>query len=120
MANLVCDDRLPFLSDRHKSILSEFFSLPNQTAQPRELAIKLAIEYPKVVAIFAVLAADGYSENQLLIYHHCAETFVDSLPLRDGMPQLPYVCPYCEVTLYNYDELKFDVMTETQTSICFI
>lgn len=120
MTRLVCEDRLTFLSGRHKSLLSEHFSRPHQTAQPRELAIKLGIEYSQVIAILAVLAADGYCWNWLLIYHNCSETFVDRSPLRSGMPNLPYVCPYCEVTIYSYDELKLDVMAETEISVEFV
>ncbi|NJL40350.1 MAG: hypothetical protein HC899_29100 [Leptolyngbyaceae cyanobacterium SM1_4_3] len=100
--------------------MNEHFSKPLQTAQPRELAIKLGIEYSQVIAILAVLAADGYCRNWLLIYHNCSETFVDRVPLREGMPKLPYVCPYCEVTIYNYDELKLDVMAETEISVEFV
>jgi len=120
MAYLICENRLAFLSNSHKKILSEHFRHPNQTAQPRELVIKLGIQYSQVIAILAVLAADGYCNNWLLIYHDCSETFVDSIPLRMGMPKLPYVCPYCEIEIEKYEELKLDVMAETQASIEFI
>ncbi|QLE60018.1 hypothetical protein FD725_31845 (plasmid) [Nostoc sp. TCL26-01] len=91
-----------------------------QTAQPHELAIKIGIEYSQVIAILAVLSADKFCQNWLLIYHTCAETFVERTPLSAGMPKLPYVCPHCEITLYDYDELQFDVMAETKTKIEFI
>ena len=120
MTHLVCEDRLTFLSGHHKSLLNQHFSRPIQTAQPRELAIKLGLEYSQVIAILAVLAADGYCHNWLLIYHNCSETFVDRAPLRSGMPKLPYVCPYCESTIYTYDELSLDVMAETETSVEFV
>lgn len=120
MARLVCGNRLTFLSERHKSLLSEHFRQPHQTAQPRELAIKLGLEYSQIIAILAVLATDGYCRNWLLIYHNCAETFVDRTSLRSGMPKLPYVCPYCELVIYDYDELKLDVMAETETQVEFV
>jgi hypothetical protein len=120
MARLVCENRLTFLSGQHKFLLNEHFDRPSQTAQPRELAIKLGIEYSQVIAILAVLAADGYCNNWLLIYHSCSETFVERVPLRSGMPKLPYVCPYCELTVYTYDELKLDVMAETETTVEFV
>ncbi len=120
MAHLVCENRLTFLSSRHKEILNEYFRQAHQTAQPRDLVIQLGIDYPQVIAILAVLAADGYCHNWLLIYHSCSETFVDSIPLRMGMPKLPYICPYCEIEIDDYDELKLDVMAETKTSVEFI
>jgi hypothetical protein len=120
MARLICADRLTFLSGHHKSLLSEHFNHPFRTAQPRELAIKLGVKYSQVIAILAVLAADGLCQNWLLIYHICSETFVDRTPLSMGMPSLPYICPYCEEIVYEYDELKFDVMVETKTSVEFI
>ena len=120
MARLICKNRLDFLSDHHKAILSEHFGQSTQTAQPRELAIKLGIEYSQAIAILAVLSADGYCNNSLLIYHHCSEAVVDKIPLREGMPRLPYICPYCETTIYSYDELNFDVIAEAQTSVEFV
>jgi hypothetical protein len=120
MASLVCGDRLSFLSSQHKSILSDHFRRPSQTAQPREIAIKLGVEYSQVIAILAVLAADGFCQNWLLIYHTCAETFVDRTPLKEGMPQLPYVCPHCETTIYTYDDLQLDVMAVVHDSVEFI
>jgi len=120
MANLFCKDRLAFLSDQHKLILTEHFDQPHQTAQPHELAIKLGVEYSQIIAILSVLAADGFCQNWLLIYHFCSETFVDRVPLKAGMPKLPYVCPYCEVTIYRYEELQVDVMAETKDSVKFI
>jgi hypothetical protein len=119
MAYLVCEDRLTFLSADHKVHLNQYFSRPT-TAQPRELATKLEIEYSQVVAILAGLAANGYCHNWLLIYHSCSETFVDRAPLRSGMPKLPYVCPCCESTIYTYDGLSLDVMAETETSVEFV
>ena len=120
MARLVCENRLDFLSDRHKLVLSEHFNRPSQTAQPRELAIKLGVEYSQVIAILAVLAADGFCKNWLLIYHVCSETFVERKPLSSGMPKLPYVCPYCEVILFSYDEFQFDVMAEIEIPVEFV
>ena len=120
MAQVFCEKRLTFLSAHHKFLLNQHFKQPIQTAQPRELAIKLGIEYSQVIAILAVLSADKFCYNWLLIYHTCSETFVERLPLRLGMPKLPYVCPYCEVIVYDYDELKLDVMAETKTPVEFI
>ena len=120
MASLLCRDRLSFLSSKHKSILNDHFRRPLQTAQPREIAIKLGVEYSKVIAILAVLAADGFCQNWLLIYHNCSETFVEKTLLKKGMPQLPYVCPYCEITIYTYADLQLDVMAEVEDSIEFI
>lgn len=120
MARLFCKNRLAFLSERHKSLLSDHFRKPLQTAQPRELAIKLGVEYSQAIAILAVLSADELCQNWLLIYHTCSETFVARTPLSAGMPPLPYVCPYCEITIYEYDELQFDVMAETEIPVEFI
>ncbi|MDZ8238744.1 MAG: hypothetical protein RMZ69_16625 [Nostoc sp. ChiQUE01a] len=120
MARLVCENRLDFLSNRHKSLLNKHFNQALQTAQPHEIAIKVGIEYSQVIAILAVLAADNFSKNWLLIYHTCAETFVERTLLSAGMPKLPYVCPHCEIEIYNYDEIQFDVMAETKTEIEFI
>ena len=120
MVRLICENRLTFLSGHHKLLLSDHFRQPFRTAQPRELAIKLGIEYSQVIAILAVLAADGLCHNWLLTYHVCSETFVDRIPLSAGMPTLPYVCPYCEATIYTYDDLQFDVMVETEASVEFV
>ncbi len=120
MVNLVCGNRLSFLSNQHKSILSDHFRRPDQTAQPREIAIKLGVKYSQVIAILAVLAAEGFCKNWLLIYHTCAETFVERMPLKNGMPQLPYTCPYCETTVYSYADLQLDVMAEVKDSVEFI
>lgn len=120
MARLICGNRLAFLSEEHKLLLTEHFSQPQKTAQPRELAIKLGFEYPQVIAILAVLATDKLCQNYLLIYHSCAETFVDMRPLNEGMVTLPYTCPYCEETIDTYDNLQFDIMAETQVSIEFV
>jgi hypothetical protein len=120
MVSLACGDRLSFLSSQHKSILSEHFKRPLQTAQPREIAIKVGLEYSQVIAILAVLAADGFCTNWLLIYHICAETFVERTLLKNGMPKLPYLCPYCEAMIYTHNELQFDVMAEVKVPIKFI
>lgn len=120
MANLFCRDRLDFLSDQHKLILTEHFKQPQQTAESRELAIKLGVDYSQVIAILAVLAADGFCQNWLLIYHVCAGTFVDRVPFKNGMPKLPYTCPHCERTIYEYEELQVDVMVETKESVEFV
>jgi len=120
MVRLICENKLAFLSGHHKSLLSDHFSQPLRTAQPRELAIKLGVEYSQVIAILTVLSAAGLCRNWLLIYHVCSETFVDRIPLNTGMVNLPYVCPYCETTIYTYDELQFDVMVETETPVEFI
>ena len=85
-----------------------------------ELAIKLGIEYPKVIAILAVLSAEGLCHNWLLIYHVCSETFVDRRPLSAGMIVLPYVCLHCEETIYTYDELRFDFLAEIESPVEFI
>jgi coproporphyrinogen III oxidase-like Fe-S oxidoreductase len=120
MERLICRDRLSFLSSQHKSILSEHFSKANTTAQPRELAIKLGIGYSQIIAVLAVLAADGYCQNWLLIYHTCSEAVVDKIHLRLGMPKLPYICPYCDMEVHSYDDLLFDVMAETTNPVEFI
>lgn len=120
MVHLICDNKLTFLSNKHKSLLNDHFREPLRTAQPREIAIKLGIEYAQVVAIFVVLASVDFCDNWLLIYHSCADTFVDRTPLSDGPPALPYTCPYCETLIEDYEELQFDVMAETDEPIQFI
>jgi hypothetical protein len=117
---LVCENRLAFLSRQHKLTLNKHFEKPFQTAQACEIAIKLGIKYSEAITILLALGNKQMCVNWSLLYHTCSEAVVEKKPFSEGMPLLPYTCPYCEEVIYTYDELEIDLMAESKDKIDFI
>lgn len=120
MHSIICEDRLEFLSAYHKLILNKHFEHSSQTLQACEVAIKLGIKYSQAVKILIALRKDSSSQSWSLIYHTCSEAVVQKIPFEQGMPMLPYSCPYCEEVIYSYDELQLDMMIEVKEKIKFV
>jgi hypothetical protein len=121
MVSLICKGRLDFLSGEQRAELSRHFQKPSKTAMPHQLAVRLGLEYFEALAVIAVLEAEGLCENQLLIYHNCdPDVPAGAIPYGQGFPNLPWVCPFCEKSVEDYNELSFDIMAKSMHSIEFL
>lgn len=120
MTQFTCKSRLDFLNPGQKSKLSLRFRSAHGKVMPHELAVSLGLKLPQAYAILIVLGSSGLCDNRLLIYHICTEASVGSIPFGIGFPPLPWVCPECEQTIENYDEMSFDLMALAKEPIEFI
>lgn len=102
--------RLRFLDERVIRELNRMLTSAGVSVMPHVLEIQLGLDYSQGLAIISVMASEGLCKARLLIYHSCdPELVVGSLPLDQGLPELPWRCPECEREVESYDELAFDV-----------
>lgn len=119
MASFITKGRLDLLSDRQKAELSKHIQALS-TAMPHQLAVLLGIEYSEALAILTLLEAEGLCELKLLIYHNCEpDVPTGAIPFGQGFPDLPWVCPLCESSVENYNDLSFDIMAQFNQEIEF-
>lgn len=112
MVSFISKVRLDFLSNQQKAELKKHIQV-SQTAMPHQLAVLLGIEYYKALAILTLLETEAVCELKLLIYHRCEpDVPVGAIPYGKGFPDLPWICPNCESSVENYDELSFDIMAQ--------
>jgi rubredoxin len=120
MASFITKGRLDLLSDRQKAELSKHIQAL-ATAMPHQLAVLLGIEYSEALAILTLLEAEGLCELKLLIYHNCEpDVPTGAIPFGKGFPDLPWVCPLCESSVENYNDLSFDIMAQFNQKIEFV
>ncbi|MBD2356653.1 hypothetical protein H6G41_18815 [Tolypothrix sp. FACHB-123] len=121
MASFIQKGHLEFLSENQKAKLSKHFMTASITLMPHELAVLLGIEYPHALAVLAELEAEGVCEMKLLIYHNCEpEVPAGAIPFGIGFPDLPWICPHCEQSVENEDELSFDFIAYFNQAIEFV
>lgn len=111
MTSFIHKGHLDFLSDNQKAELSNYFMTAPTTEMPHQLAVRLEIEYSDALAILTMLEDEGLCEMKLLIYHNCEpDVAAGAIPFGQGFPNLPWVCPLCEKSVHDYNELSYDFM----------
>jgi len=121
MTKFISKSHLDFLSDNQRTELAKQFITVSKNLMPHQLATKLGIEYSKALAVLTVLEKEEFCQMKLLIYHNCEPDVASgTIPFGQGFPNIPWVCPLCEKSVYDYKELSFDFMAFHIQQIEFI
>lgn len=87
--------------------------LDRDELMPHALAVAVGLTYAKAYAVLLELAQLGFRETRILLYHNCEpdepDVPVAVVPLKDGLPELPWRCPRCRRRVKREAELSHDI-----------
>lgn len=77
---------------------------------PHAFSNFLGIPRAPVMAIIFVLGRKKLVQRRYCIYHQCSDAPVDYRDFEDGFQPTPWVCPECEVEIFDPDDLTYDLI----------
>lgn len=114
-----CRGRLDFLAKEKKARLNQFFDRQRLNTMPHELAGFVGLAREEALAVLVSMEAARLCVMKLLIYH-CEKRPIAALPYGIGFPDVPWVCPTCDLTVEGLEDLSFDLMAQNITRPHFI
>ena len=105
--------RFPCVSERkHRDQITRIAD--SQTdLMPHQVAAVTGCSMKEAMGFLLFLAIQDVADPKLLVYHSMSEHSeipVASLPLKDGLPSVPFYCEQCEKQIEDSSELMYDLL----------
>ena len=100
-----------FRSAKSLSILNKLIET-HSNLMAHQVAAATGCDLDTAMALLLHLSALAAVSPKTLVYHRMDDTDpptpILSIEISAGPPKLPFICPICNQSIENYDELTFD------------
>jgi hypothetical protein len=95
----------------------------NDTLMPHQVATATGCGIEEALALLLFLYSLSISNSKLLIYHN---NHLENNPpifareIKEGLPELPFICDICQTEVQSPDELSYDFLFRLNEEIHFV